>query len=237
MEDVHPLSTMGRRARLKLAGQPWHVIQRGVNRSRCFMRDGDRRLYMSLLDEHAAAQGCAVHAYVLMSNHVHLLLTPGDDWAVSRMMKAIGERYVRYFNKTHHRTGTLWEGRFRSSIIDSQSYLFTCQRYIELNPVRAGLASHPSEYAWSSYLANAEGAKSAIVTPHPLFLSMSPDAEERRRAYRALFERELSADELYDIREAVIGGFALGGPIHIWAVQSNTGMRAYRLNHWLEAAR
>jgi len=189
---------------------------------------------MSLLDEHAAAHACQVHAYVLMSNHVHLLLTPGDEWGVSRMMKAIGERYVRYFNRAHRRTGTLWEGRFRSSIVDSQSYLFTCQRYIELNPVRAGLVSHPAEYPWSSYLENAEGAKSGVVTAHPLFLSMSPDPDQRRASYRKLFEADLSTDELYDIREAVIGGFALGGPIHVWAVQSNTGLRAYRLKHSLE---
>jgi putative transposase len=222
---------MARRARLKLAGQPWHVIQRGVNRSSCFGGDVDRRLYLDLLAEHASAQGAQVHAYVLMSNHVHLLLTPGDDWAVSRMMKAIGERYVRHFNKAHGRTGTLWEGRFRSSIVDSQSYLFTCQRYIELNPVRAGLVSHPSQYAWSSYPANAEGIDSPIITPHPLFLSLAEQPEERRQAYRALFGSQLSPDELHDIREAVIGGFALGSPLHLWSVVSNTGQRAHRLKH------
>jgi len=220
---------MARRARLKLAGQPWHVIQRGVNRSLCFGTDADRRLYLDLLAEHAAAQKAQVHAYVLMSNHVHLLLTPGDDWAVSRMMKAIGERYVRQFNKAHRRTGTLWEGRFRSSIVDSQSYLFTCQRYIELNPVRAGLVTHPSQYRWSSYRANAEGVDSALITPHPLFLSIAQEDEERRRAYRALFTAELTSEEIYAIREAVIGGFALGGPVHLWSVLSNTGQRAHRV--------
>lgn len=222
---------MARHARLKLAGEPWHVIQRGVNRSNCFFTDGDRLTYLDLLGRYSAEHGCDVHAYVLMANHVHLLVTPADDHAVSRMMKAIGERYVKRFNKTHHRTGTLWEGRFRSSIVDSRGYLLTCQRYIELNPVRAGVVSHPSQYAWSSYRSNAEGVQTTVVRPHPLYLSMSRDAKQRQHAYREMFATGLSSDELYAIREAVIGGFALGSSLHLWEVLGHNARRAHRLKH------
>jgi putative transposase len=138
-----------------------------VNRSRCFSGIADRETYLRLIEEHAALCECAVHAYVLMDNHVHLLVTPAKDDSMSRMMKAVGERYVRAFNKRHKRTGTLWEGRFKSSIVETAKYLFTLYRYIELNPVRAGMVAHPSEYAWSSYGANAEGAEVILVKPHP----------------------------------------------------------------------
>jgi len=220
---------MPRRARLKLPGQPWHVIQRGVNRSRCFSGIADRQRYLALLAEHSVAHGCAVHAYVLMPNHVHLLLTPSSDLSVSRMMKAIGERYVRAFNKAHKRSGTLWEGRFKSSIVDSQRYLFTCYRYIELNPVRAGMVSHPAEYPWSSYLVNAEGGESDIVKPHELYLAISADPEERLREYRKWFGSEMTMEELNAVRDAIRSGFALGGPVLHGQVESHNGMRSQRM--------
>jgi putative transposase len=220
---------MPRRARLRLAGQPLHVRQRGVNRARCFSGHADRNLYLALLAECAPLHGCAVHAYVLMPNHVHLLLTPSTDRSASAMMKAIGERYVRAFNKAHKRTGTLWEGRFRSSIVDSDRYLLTCYRYIELNPVRAGLAAHPSEYAWSSHAANAAGVKSDVITPHELYMAISEDADERRREYRAMFGSDLSEDELRAIRESVSGGFALAGAVLHGRIESHTGMRSQRV--------
>ncbi len=151
------------------------------------------------------------------------------DRAASAMMKAVGERYVRAFNKAHKRTGTLWEGRFRSSIVDSERYLLTCYRYIELNPVRAGLAAHPSEYLWSSYAANAAGATSDVITPHELYMAISEDADERRREYRAMFGADLSEDELRAIRESVSGGFALAGAVLHGRIESHTGMRSQRV--------
>jgi putative transposase len=199
-----------------------------VNRSRCFSGIADRKLYLALLEEHAAIHECGVHAYVLMPNHVHLLVTPARDRCVSRMMKAVGERYVRAFNKRHKRTGTLWEGRFKSSIVDSEKYLFTLYRYIELNPVRAGIVSHPSAYPWSSHAANAGGAPSDLVTPHPLYLSFAEDPQERGRSYRAMFGSDLSEKDLHDIRDAISGGFALGGAVHHGAVESHTGMPSQR---------
>jgi putative transposase len=144
------------------------------------------------------------------------------------MMKAVGERYVRAFNKRHKRTGGLWEGRFKSTIVDTGKYLFTLYRYIELNPVRAGMVAHPSEYSWSSYASNAEGAQSDLITPHPLFLSLAVDPEERRERYRRMFGKELTEEELNDIRDALSGNFALGSAVHHGAVESHTGMRSKR---------
>src|SRR5207248_3666591 len=196
---------MPRRARLKVFGRPWHVWQRGVNRSPCFSGIVDREHYLSLLAEHAALTDCAVHAYVLMSNHVHLLVTPGSDDSVSKMMKAVGERYVRAFNKRHKRSGTLWEGRFKSTIVETSKYLFTLYRYIELNPVRAGMVLHPSDYPWSSYAVNAEGSESKLVIPHALFLALASDAGKRRRRYREMFSTGLTEEDPHEIREALSG--------------------------------
>jgi putative transposase len=164
-----------------------------------------------------------------MPNHVHLLVTPPTEDAVSGMMKALGERYVRAFNKAHKRSGTLWEGRFKSSIVESHSYLFICYRYIELNPVRAGLAAHPGEYPWSSYLANAEGAASQLISPHPAYLAIADDPLQRRQRYREMVERGVSYEDLEAIRAAVCGGFALGTAVHHGLVESHTGMRSQRV--------
>ena len=156
---------MARRPRLELPGIPLHVIQRGTNRSACFVGDGDRGLYLRCLREAARRHTCAVHAYVLMSNHVHLLVTPSSIGAVAATMQDVGRRYVRLFNQIHGRSGTLWEGRYKSSLIDSESYLLTCHRYIELNPVRAGLVNHPLEYPWSSTVPR--GNKTGRAGSHP----------------------------------------------------------------------
>ena len=175
---------MPRHARVRIAKCPWHVIQRGVNRSPCFLDDADRRLYLNLLRAYSRRHACAVHAYVLMTNHVHLLVSPEDEDGLSKMMKALGERYVPYFNRLHGRTGTLWEGRFRSSVVQSERYLMICQRYIELNPVRAGIVARAGDLPWSSYAANAMGVPSDLVTPHELYLRLGPDRYERAKAYR-----------------------------------------------------
>src|SRR5205085_1772900 len=146
--------SMPRRARLTIADHPLHVIQRGVDRAACFRDDHDRVLYLGLLGEVGPRFRCSIHAYVLMTNHVHLLLTPRTREGPARLMKHVGQRFVQHFNRKHRRTGTLWEGRFRSSIVDTRDYLVRCQRYIELNPVRAGMVRRAEDYVWSSHRAN-----------------------------------------------------------------------------------
>ena len=148
---------MPRKPRYVIPGQPQHVIQRGNNRCPIFITDDDYGCFGRYLREACSRQGCHVHAYVFMTNHIHLLVTPGSEDSIAKAMQSVGRRYVQYFNTTYQRTGTLWEGRYKATLIDSENYLFTCSRYIELNPVRANMVNHPSEYMWSSYRANALG--------------------------------------------------------------------------------
>ena len=202
--------TMPRRARLRVAGYPVHVIQRGNNRTACFYAEEDYSLYLHRLAEEAERFGCAVHAYVLMTNHVHLLLTPVTADGPSFMMKHLGQRYVQHVNRTYRRSGTLWEGRFRSSIVQEQSYLLRCSRYIELNPVRARMVAHPRDYRWSSYRINGESESPAFLKPHPQYLALGADAGERAAAYRSLFRPMHDPEDLNEIRDALNGGFALG---------------------------
>jgi len=194
---------------------PMHVIQRGNNRGPCFLGDGDRLVYLALLRELADLFACDVHAYVLMTNHVHLLATPRQVDNVSRLMKHLGQRYVQYFNRRHHRTGSLWEGRFRSSIVDTEDYFLMCQRYIELNPVRATMVRHPWEYRWSSFKANAFAARDDAVRPHPIYVALGKDPPSRARNYLSRFEDQITAGELEQIRNAANGGFALGSKAFI----------------------
>jgi putative transposase len=201
---------MPRTPRLELPGIPLHVIQRGNNRSACFFGDIDRCFYLKCLAEAAIRRNCAIHAYVLMSNHVHLLVTPHEKGAVAGMLQDIGRRYVRVINTIHDRTGTLWEGRFKSSLVDTESYLMTCHRYIEMNPVRAGLASVPSAYAWSSHTHYARGRTNDFITEHALYSRLGANAAERQAAFRSMFEEELDASTLERIRYAANSGSALG---------------------------
>lgn len=219
---------MARRLRLHIAGMTAHVMQRGNNRCDCFGDDSDRLLYLSLLADASAMHECSVHAFVLMTNHVHLLVTGHADHAISRMMKRIGERYARAFNKKHRRTGTLWEGRFLSSVVDTRSYLLTCQRYIECNPVRAAMVRDPSEYPWSSFRHNALGEPSAFVSPHAAYVALSGGEDERRIAYRALFATPESGADLDLIRACVNTGLALGDEAFIREVERLTGRPASR---------
>jgi putative transposase len=163
-----------------------------------------------LVEDLARECRCAVHAYVLMTNHVHLLVTPEAPENVSNLMKHVGQRYAQYVNRKHRRTGSLWEGRFRSSIVDSERYLLVCQRYIELNPVRAGMVRNPVAYPWSSYRANALGEPSTLIVPHPTFLALGEEDEARRARYRGLVSSGVGADDLEAIRTAAKGGHALG---------------------------
>ena len=201
---------MPRRARLRIADAPLHVIQRGNNRSACFFVDHDYGCYLHHLEELAVLHTCSIHAYVLMTNHVHLLLTPRRPDGASLLMKDLGQRYVQYVNRVYERSGTLWEGRFRSSIVQAETYLLRCHRYIELNPVRAGMVDAPGAYRWSSFGANALGHRGELVTPHPIFLALGPDDANRRTAYLELFRGELEPMELEQIRTSANAGYALG---------------------------
>jgi len=202
---------MPRRARLSLPGIPWHIIQRGNNRAVCFHAEEDYRRYLDELTELAARFGCAVHAYVLMTNHVHLLLTPAKADSAGLLMKHLGQRYVQYVNRSYRRSGTLWEGRFRSCLTQTEDYVLACYRYIELNPVRAGMVKHARDYRWTSYHANAEGRRDALITPHDEYLRLGREGDARREAYRALFRAHMDEETLDRIRAATNGNYALGG--------------------------
>ncbi|MGQ0587367.1 MAG: transposase [Gammaproteobacteria bacterium] len=201
---------MPRHARLRVAGIPFHVIQRGHNRAPCFFSGLDRTCYLDELGRQARSNGVAVHAYVLMTNHVHLLMTAGNADGIPLLMKVLGQRYARHVNRQRQRVGTLWDGRYRSCLVDTDGYLLTCHRYIELNPVRAGIVEHPGEYPWSSHRANALGAHDPLVSPHSIMDSLGRDQEERRTAYRELFRNGLEPQVLEQIRSSTNGDFALG---------------------------
>ena len=219
---------MPRRPRVTLPDVPMHLIQRGNNHCACFFAEEDYTLYLRHLAELASKFGCAVHAYVLMTNHVHLLLTPRRGDGASRLMKHLGQRYVQYVNRIYRRSGTLWEGRFRSCLTQSEAYVLACYRYIELNPVRAGMTRHPSAYRWSSFVVNAHGEGSNLITPHEQYLSLGQNAEERRDAYRQLCRAELDPHVVVAIREATNGNIALGGNRFQVEVETALGRRARR---------
>ncbi len=166
--------------------------------------------YASLLLEYSKKFSVAIHAWVFMTNHVHLLASPYTNGGVSDMMQAIGRRYVRYFNREYRRSGTLWEGRFKSSLVQSEKYLLHCQRYIELNPVRAGMVSDPAEYVWSSYQCHALGKSVKMSTPHEEYLRLGDSSPARQKAYRDMFRSHVDDELIKDIRLAVNKGLALG---------------------------
>lgn len=201
---------MPRRSRLIVPNIPLHIIQRGNNRQACFFTDDDYLFYLSWLKKYAKSAECSIHAYVLMTNHVHILLTPKQSNSAGTLMRGLGQRYVQYVNRTYKRSGTLWEGRFRSSIIQQQEYLFSCQRYIEMNPVRAGIVKHPGEYRWSSYQINGQGKESDLLSHHALYLSLGQTDAERQAVCRELFRYELEPEEIDKIRKATNGNYALG---------------------------
>jgi putative transposase len=201
---------MARRPRLVLPAIPLHIIQRGNNRIPCFASEADYLVYLTLLQQYAALTACQIHAYVLMTNHVHLLLSSGCTTGASALMRRLGQHYVQYFNRRHQRSGTLWEGRFRSCLVDHERYLLTCQRYIELNPVRAGMVQDPATYPWSSYRVNALGEANPLITPHLVYLGLGTHEAERRASYRHLFGEVISNDLLKQIRHASNSNSPLG---------------------------
>lgn len=224
---------MARLPRSVVSGLPVHVIQRGNNRQAVFLSSGDYRRYLDSVRLAAEQTVCEVHAYVLMTNHVHLLVTPATPESLSRMMQSVGRRYVRYLNGTYQRTGTLWEGRFRSALVDTERYLLTCMRYIELNPVRANMVEHPGDYRWSSYAHNADGTSDGIVSPHPLYAALSDDPEARRGAYRKLFREsgDCDPDALAVIRSGTRTGTPIGTDRFRARIATSLNRRVERFSH------
>lgn len=201
---------MPRRPRFNVTNMPQHVIQRGNNRQSCFLSESDYRTYLNYLRNACEAHGCNVHAYVLMSNHAHILVTQSRLGGLSKMMQSLGRRYVKRFNEINRRTGTLWEGRYKASLVSTDEYLLTCYRYIELNPVRAGLVGRPRDYRWSSYRCNALGSTDDLVERHETYLRLGNDENTRCSAYRELFGTEIGSAALENIRDCANGELVLG---------------------------
>ncbi len=201
---------MPRRPRIQLDGIPIHIVQRGHNREPCFFNEQDYQSYLHWLGEALVETRCSLHAYVLMTNHVHLLLTPKKAENVPKLIMSLGRRYVQYINRSHARTGTLWDSRYKSSLIHADTYLVTCQRYIELNPVRAAMVDDPAHYRWSSYRANALGQTDSLLTPHSLYLAIGQTDKARQANYRALFRAHLDSAAIDDIRLALNQNQPLG---------------------------
>jgi len=201
---------MPRPTRLDLTGIPQHITQRGNNRQACFFAKSDYELYLSLLTEACHKHECNIHAYVLMTNHVHLLITPNISMGVSLVIRDLGRDYVSQINRSYQRTGTMWEGRFKSSLVDGEAYCLECYRYIELNPVRAGMVKHPSDYQWSSFNTNALGAPSTLITPHESWQSLGHQNKTRLLNYQRLFDKPLEQHELDKIRRGLNKGLPTG---------------------------
>jgi len=201
---------MARLPRYFVKGIPLHIILRGNNREPIFGNDEDCQFFKEVLLDAAKRHALAIHAYVFMTNHIHLLASPVTEQSVPKTLQSVGRRYVQYFNFRYKRTGTLWEGRYRATVVEAEHYLFECMRYIELNPVRAGMVGHPRDYAWSSYRANAEGKVDHLVNSHGLYRSLARDETERCIAYRELVKAPMDAELLTEIRECTHKGWALG---------------------------
>jgi putative transposase len=217
---------MPRQPRYDLPGLPQHVIQRGNNRQAVFFEEADYRRYLDDLNEVSEKVGCLIHAYVLMTNHVHLLVTPTESAGISRLIQGLGRRYVAYVNGTYQRTGTLWEGRYKASLVAADDYLLTCMRYIELNPVRAGMVEHPADYRWSSFNWNAHGLSDGVqVSSHSCYLALGKGHSERQYAYRELFRQALPAEQVHAIRDTTNSCLVLGNDRFREEVARATGQR------------
>jgi len=216
---------MARLPRLTLPGYPHHVIQRGNNRQAIFATPADYRLLLDLLEENAKKFGVAVHAYVLMSNHFHLLATPQTAEGLPKMMQAVGRSYVRYFNDTQKRSGTLWEGRYKSTLIQTDRYLLACMVYIDLNPVRAGLVSQPQDYPWSSHLHYRGVRSDRLITPHTLYWELGNTPFAREAAYADLVHAGINPVQQTALTDATLRGWALGEPDFVADLQKRTPRR------------
>jgi len=217
---------MPRVPRIEVPGLPQHLVQRGNDRQPCFFADEDRRRYLEDLREVASKLGCAIHAYVLMTNHVHLLATPRERGDLGRMMQALGRRYVRYVNDRYDRSGSLWEGRYKACLVDSDRYVLACYRYIELNPVRAALVVAPGDYPWSSYRHNALGQPDPLLTSNTEYTALGTSHDARRAAYRTLLDQALPDEDVAAIRHYVQRQQALGPPRFQHDITEMLGRRA-----------
>jgi len=216
---------MARLPRLTVAGYPHHIIQRGNNRQVIFVDEADRERMLALLDEHARACRVAVHAYVLMDNHLHLLATPETADGLPRLMQSVGRRYVRHFNDRHGRSGTLWEGRYRATVIETERYLLACMAYIDLNPVRAGLAAQARDYPWSSHVHYIGLRQDRLITPHPLWWTLGNTPFAREAAYADLVHAGLSPEQQAALTDAALRGWALGSEAFVAQLQKQTVRR------------
>lgn len=219
---------MPRRARMYIPGLPYHIVQRGNNRQCCFFDDEDRRIYLGLWQQMSRRYGVRVHAYCLMSNHVHLLLTPLNRDSVSNATRVVGSCYARHINERYQRTGSLWEGRHRASVVQSGRYLMTCYRYIELNPVRAGMVAEPEDYIWSSYRANVRGPWDWLQ-PHSHFATLGPDEAAQRRAYATLFAECLAENDLALLRQAIFYSQPIGDEVFRHQLRIRFGVKPGQL--------
>lgn len=201
---------MARLPRLNIPNIPQHVVQRGNNKQACFFDEKDYIVYLDKLRSYSKKYKVEVHAYVLMTNHAHLLMTPRTKIGISQLMQALGRYYVRYINQTYQRTGTLWEGRFKSALVDSENYFLIVSKYIELNPVRAGMVKHPAQYPWSSFRGNATDINIELLTPHSCYQALGNNSHNRQAVYRALFNDEIPEKSLFEIREAINKAWVLG---------------------------
>lgn len=217
---------MARRRRLLVGGVTHHVIQRGNDRQPIFFTDDDRLLYLNWLSAALTRHGALLHAYVLMTNHVHLLLTTERALTLPRILQSLGRRYVAHINSTYRRTGTLWEGRYRSTVLDSDSYVLTCHRYIEANPLRARMVAQAADYPWSSHCHNAFGKPDALLSEHAVYRSLGETADERQAEYRKLFAAGLGEDMLAAIRDATQQGWVPGSNKFRAEIEAITGRTA-----------
>lgn len=204
---------MSRLPRYFIPDAPFHVILRGNNRAPIFANDEDCQFFREVLLDAVKRQGVLVHSYVFMTNHIHLLASPTSADSLPKALQSLGRRYVQYFNYRYQRTGTLWEGRYRATVVDAEPYLLECMRYIELNPVRAGMVNHPADFNWSSYRANALGVQDPLVTAHELYMRMGQDLAERHLVYSDLFKLPAAPETLSRIRDCTNKGWALGGEV------------------------
>ena len=216
---------MARLPRLTLAGYPHHIILRGNNRQAIFMDMADFQRMLALLQTHAIEQGVQVHAYVLMSNHLHLLLTPLQNDSLPKMMQAVGRTYVLYFNKRHGRSGTLWEGRYRSALIQTERYFLACMAYIDLNPVRAGMVAQAADYPWSSHGHYIGRQNEAWLTPHPMYWEMGNTPFAREAAYAAMIQAGINQEQQQALTSSALSGWALGEKSFVQGLQKQTSRR------------
>jgi putative transposase len=221
---------MARLPRLTLANQPHHVIQRGNNRQPIFANAADYKALLDLLEESAKKFQVAVHAYVLMSNHFHLLATPQTVEGLPKMMQAVGRSYVRYFNDAQGRSGTLWEGRYKSTLIQTERYLLACMVYIDLNPVRAGLVTTPQDYPWSSHRHYLGARPDRLITPHALYWELGNTPFAREAAYAELVQSGVSPVQQAALTDATLRGWALGEADFVADLQKRTQRRVAKAN-------